>query len=151
MLAEGAPQRTRAWRDLSHIPSGHPLTYSQQKENLWCREPMRAALLPPTTTVSDSSEVRQREEEEVEEEGQAGGLTLDAKSLHVICETPPPPHPLPTAAECVSVFMWMNTPFWYVSVCLCVFRRMDVGAPPEAPLFALVWEVKRFGRPGERK
>lgn len=98
----------------------------------------------PTTTVSDTSEVR--EEEEEEEEGQAGGLTLDAKSLHVICETPPAPSLLQQ-----RVCVWMNTPFWYVSVCLCVFRRMDVGAPSEAPLFALVWEVKRFGRPGERK
>ena len=48
--------------------------------------------------------MREEEEEEEEEEAAAaGGLTLDAKSLHVICETlrPLPPHKVQCVCVCV--------------------------------------------------
>lgn len=65
-------------------------------------------------------------EEEEEEEEQAEGLTLDVKSMYVICETPLSslsPHHHPHKVVCEdNVCMWMNKLLWYVRVCICVSK-----------------------------
>lgn len=66
-----------------------------------------------------------KEEEGKEEEEEAGGLTLDAKSLHAICETPlssPSLHLPPQKVVPVSVGVYICVKV-IVCVCVCVLKR----------------------------